>query len=324
MTVLNFPPTAGEATDGSFTYEENGVVYSWDGVKWTAEGDAAFWSRTGTTLSPTNDGDIVQTGGNPQSAVVGARMRGDIGTMFTCVPSNGVALGIYEEGKTQRNCSINSDGSATFGSLVQVNTEGYRADNEGVFSGQNAAGTVTSVIRGNGSATFAGNVQIGTTSQPSPTVGGSGFYSNSQGRMVLRMSTTTNTVGTQIATFYHAGSNNGGCGSISVGGGATVFATSSDYRLKENVKPLNNATSRLLNLKPVNFNFIGYDRTLDGFLAHEAQQVVPEAVVGKKDGEDMQQIDQSKLVPLLTKALQESITRIEQLEAEVAALKGGN
>jgi hypothetical protein len=67
---------------------------------------------------------------------------------------------------------------------------------------------------------------------------------------------------------------------------------------------------------------------MDGFLAHEAQAVVPEAVTGEKDAVDddgnpvYQGIDQSKLVPLLTAALQEAIGRIETLEAEVAALKG--
>jgi hypothetical protein len=58
------------------------------------------------------------------------------------------------------------------------------------------------------------------------------------------------------------------------------------------------------------------------------QTVVPEAITGEKDAVDddgnpvYQGIDQSKLVPLLTAALQEAIGRIETLETEVAALKG--
>jgi hypothetical protein len=70
------------------------------------------------------------------------------------------------------------------------------------------------------------------------------------------------------------------------------------------------------------------DTTVDGFLAHEAQAIVPECVTGAKDAVDAdgnpvyQGIDQSKLVPLLTAALQEAIAKIETLEAEVAALKG--
>jgi hypothetical protein len=113
--------------------------------------------------------------------------------------------------------------------------------------------------------------------------------------------------------------------------GATAIAynTSSDYRLKENVVPVDNGISRLQQLKPSRFNFIEEPgRTVDGFLAHEVQTVVPEAITGTKDAVDddgnpvYQGIDQSKLVPLLTAALQEAIGRIETLETEVAALKG--
>jgi hypothetical protein len=118
-------------------------------------------------------------------------------------------------------------------------------------------------------------------------------------------------------------------GSISVTGSATAYNTSSDYRLKENVVPVTDGIARFKQLKPSRFNFIGKGNpTVDGFLAHEAQAVVPECVTGEKDAEDAdgnpvyQGIDQSKLVPLLTAALQEAIGRIETLEAEVSALKG--
>jgi hypothetical protein len=118
-------------------------------------------------------------------------------------------------------------------------------------------------------------------------------------------------------------------GSISISAGATAYNTSSDYRLKENVVPLTGAADRVNQLQVHRFNFIGNpNTTVDGFIAHEAQAVVPECVTGAKDEVDAdgnpiyQGIDQSKLVPLLTAALQEAIGRIETLEAEVAALKG--
>ena len=110
----------------------------------------------------------------------------------------------------------------------------------------------------------------------------------------------------------------------SANAGATSYNTSSDYRLKENISPISDGISRLKQLLPKKFNFI-IDETntlRDGFLAHEVSSIVPEAVTGEKDAEEMQQMDQSKLVPLLTAALQEAITKIETLEAEVAALKG--
>ena len=140
-------------------------------------------------------------------------------------------------------------------------------------------------------------------------------------------------------------------GTITSNGSSTSYNTTSDYRLKENVEPMTGSIDRLKQLKPSRFNFIAdADKTVDGFLAHEAQEVVPEAVSGEKDAmrteeyevepaveatydddgneltpaveavmgtrsvPDYQGIDQSKLVPLLVSALQEAIARIEQLE----------
>jgi hypothetical protein len=88
---------------------------------------------------------------------------------------------------------------------------------------------------------------------------------------------------------------------------------------------LTGATDRLKQIPVHRFNFIADpDTTVDGFLAHEAQAVVPECITGTKDEVDddgnpvYQGIDQSKLVPLLTAALQEAIGRIETLEGMVA------
>jgi len=116
-------------------------------------------------------------------------------------------------------------------------------------------------------------------------------------------------------------------GSITTDGSSTAFNTSSDYRLKENVELLTGATERLSQIPVHRFNFIGSEVTVDGFIAHEVQTVVPEAVIGEKDAvnEDgsikPQGIDQSKLVPLLTAALQEAIGEIESLKARVAVLE---
>ena len=137
-------------------------------------------------------------------------------------------------------------------------------------------------------------------------------------------------------------------GQISISSSATTFATSSDYRLKENVDYDFDATTRLKQLKPARFNFIVDDTNtlVDGFLAHEVSSVVPEAITGTKDGmtatilytaedeetqgdnptksvgdvkeaskPDHQGIDQSKLVPLLVKTIQEMEARITALEA---------
>ena len=119
-----------------------------------------------------------------------------------------------------------------------------------------------------------------------------------------------------------------------------AFNTSSDYRLKENVTSISDGITRVKQLIPRKFNWIidESNTPVDGFLAHEVSSTVPEAISGTKDAaatqEDVdsgrsqtigdpiyQMIDHSKLVPLLTAALQEAITKIETLETKVAALE---
>ena len=130
---------------------------------------------------------------------------------------------------------------------------------------------------------------------------------------------------TKAIAFFTAGAERG---NITVFDSSVAFNTSSDYRLKENVVTDWDAATRLKELKPSRFNFkTDKDTTVDGFLAHEVSSIVPEAITGEKDAVDAdgnpeyQGIDQSKLVPLLTKALQEAMTRIETLEAKVTALE---
>ena len=118
-------------------------------------------------------------------------------------------------------------------------------------------------------------------------------------------------------------------GSIDHNGTNTRYLTSSDHRLKENVADMTGAITRVKQLVPKRYNFISDpdDTTVDGFLAHEAQTVVPNAVSGTHNEMDddgnavMQGIDHSALVPLLTGALQEAITKIETLETKVTALE---
>ena len=124
--------------------------------------------------------------------------------------------------------------------------------------------------------------------------------------------------------FYAQGSQSG---YIQINTSTTTYNTGSDYRLKENVVSLSDGIARLKTLKPYRFNFIeDKTKTVDGFFAHEVT-AVPEAVSGEKDAvdedgnPDYQVIDHSKLVPLLTAALQEAIAKIEVLETKVAALE---
>mgnify|MGYP001408792864 CR=1 FL=1 len=141
-------------------------------------------------------------------------------------------------------------------------------------------------------------------------------------------------------------------GSITLDNSAntTSFNENSDYRLKENVVNITGALAKINQLRPVNFNFIGKSVKLDGFLAHEVQAVVPYAVHGDKDGlqtvkdgdetsdgslvdeervaalptkqvPKYQQLDKSKLIGLLTAAVQELSAKNDALEARIVALE---
>ncbi len=146
---------------------------------------------------------------------------------------------------------------------------------------------------------------------------------NSGNCLVLNRHSSTGTI---VGIRY----NQSNVGSIVVTQSATGYNTSSDYRLKENVVALTDGKTRLNQLRVNRFNFIvDPTTTVDGFMAHEVADVVPEAITGTKDEVDSagnpvyQGIDQAKLVPLLTAALQEAFAEIAALTTRIETLEAG-
>jgi hypothetical protein len=198
------------------------------------------------------------------------------------------------------------------------------------------------------------SITVDTDDQIDLKIGGSDlvqFFGNGQ----ILFGKTTNNFGTAGVTFNDTGAKNGAVemiasgtaplainrlssdgdmivfhkdgssgGKIEGGASSTAYLTSSDYRLKENLDYTFDATTRLKQLKPCRFNFIVDESNtlVDGFIAHEVSSIVPEAISGEKDGEKMQGIDQSKLVPLLVKTIQEQQAVIEDLQSRVTTLEG--
>ena len=170
-----------------------------------------------------------------------------------------------------------------------------------------------------------GALLIAATDQTSTELQHISFAGNSQNGIRINSNTTNTSSAIQLSNDA-----NGVVGTINTSGSSTAYNTSSDYRLKENVDYTWDATTRLKQLKPARFNFIADETNtlVDGFIAHEVSSIVPEAVSGEKDATETytdnegneqtrivsQGIDQSKLVPLLVKTIQELEARITLLE----------
>jgi len=120
----------------------------------------------------------------------------------------------------------------------------------------------------------------------------------------------------------------GGIRQANTGGTPLVYATTSDYRIKTDIQPIETPLERVAALKPCRFHFstnpVG-SPLVEGFIAHEVQAIVPQAVVGTKDEVDddgkpvHQGLDQAHLVPLLTAACQELAAKAAAAEARADA-----
>jgi hypothetical protein len=193
----------------------------------------------------------------------------------------------------------------------------------------NSAGTSAYLVVHSGT----GNVGIGRT--PSYPIDVDSVGMTSAGRFNRYTDGSLRTL-----LIFRSSSNGSDVGGVYINNSSTSYNTSSDYRLKTDAQPMTGASARVQALNPVNFEWIVDGTRVDGFLAHEAQAIVPEAVTGTKDAmrtqdvydedgnvtgteevPDYQGIDQSKLVPLLTAALQEALTEIADLKARVTALE---
>ena len=236
------------------------------------------------------------------------------------------------DGSANQVLQTDGSGALTFATITDTNTQnqyaiscvdGDNSDEEKIRlsgSGHNGnttddivleAGTGLSIARSGDKITFANTVSAVDLSDISTAVKIERDMSSNIGIELKQVGlATANMIGFKSA-------NNATLGGIvsSTLTTSTTYGTSSDYRLKTDVQDMSSATARLLALKPRNFKWIAGDTRSDGFIAHEVSEVVPEAVVGEKDGTEIQLIDQSKLIPILVKTIQE-------LEARIAVLEG--
>jgi len=322
-TGLTVDLTSGSAAAPSLTFDANTGLYSpaEDTIGFVKGGvEAARIDSSGRLLvgtSSTSSSALFQVQGNSSSSTGDAIIQLRVGKNNVGI-LNGNSLGSIQFSNSE------STVSAVIEAVADANwntTNDYPS--RLVFSvTADGASSPTEAMR----ITNARKVRIdGATVPAAAKLGVTASLTDDNG--ILIKNSVAQAGGQNYMVFYNSSDNL--AGSIQHTGATTVnYSTSSDYRLKENVTPVSGAVIRLQQLKPCRFNFkTEPEKTVDGFLAHQVQAVVPEAISGTKDEVDAdgkpiyQGIDQSKLVPLLTAALQEAISEIESLKARVAALE---
>jgi len=303
-------------TAGSVGITELNVSDGSNGQALTTNGSGTLsFASAGTTINNNADNRVITGSGTANTLEGEANLTYD-GTQLSVLDTNaGTADGSISmaleksDFKFDLGLDHNNDGSQNF--YIRERHQG---------------GSNTNAVRLTIDA--SGNILIGKTSSDW-TANGIQFEKVSGTNEYFLISTRddgdthfqtrkNNATGSAMKFYY----NSSLVGNITQDTSSTSYGTSSDYRLKENEVAISDGIERLKQLKPYRFNFkTDADKTVDGFFAHEVSSVVPEAIQGEKDGEEMQGIDQSKLVPLLTSALQEAITKIETLETRVKTLE---
>jgi hypothetical protein len=246
-------------------------------------------------------------------------------TLASCaLAASGVGAGTYGDSSHVAQVTVDGKGRVTGASSVAINVPGALG-----YTPFNSAGGTTggSIVIGNTGSLFVGgtdqNPAIDSTQGVTLTPGSNTLpllSANQQGTAATMAVGRAIGTGGMISFWF----NGGQIGAINTNNGSSVvYNTTSDYRLKENVKPMRDGLADVMALRPVTFDFKA-DRakqTFHGFLAHEVQDVLPEAVTGEKDAVDpktgkpiYQQLDYSKLTPILVAAVQEQQREIDQLK----------
>ena len=301
-------------------------------------------AKTGGTLS----GDLTLDNGNADGAQLvlkssgysdwnwdnySGRLRAYCGSTeyFTINSSGNLGIGTSSPavkldiaGNNQATIARTYAGTTSFTQYIDDNVGGvYLAAN--TASGTNAKFLAFQTVPSGGSATeraridSSGNLLVGKTAVTSSVTGA---YVSSGGILNI----------TQPSTFSYANFFNSS-GSIigyiaNSGNTTTVYSTTSDYRLKEDVQPMVDALASIQQLKPCTYKWKSNNACGQGFIAHELASVFPDAVIGEKDAvnEDgsikPQGIDTSFLVATLTAAIQELKAELDAANADIATLKG--
>lgn len=345
MTITFTKPTVGASTD-TWGTTLNGII---DDIAGYLDGTTAItpnltagaWSVGGTAITPTAaelnildgvtattaelnyvDGvtSSIQTQLDAKAPTASPTFSGQVG-IGTSSPTSKLEI------QDETDISMNGDGTGH----LEIDGLGYNfavaldADGANLYTNSASRDIILGVNETQVMRVSNGNIYFGDKSTSASSDYGSMFYKDPVATATRVLYIARQAFDGDVAVWSRGGTK---VGSVTVTTTSTSYNTSSDYRLKEDVQPMTGSSERVLALNPVNFAWKEDGTRVDGFLAHEAQAVVPEAVYGEKDAVDAdgnpeyQGIDQSKLVPLLTSALQEALGEISALKDRVAALEG--
>ena len=297
-------------------------------------GDNTFATVSGTTINNNADNRVITGSGSANTLEGESNLTYDGTTfllsqatpIFKILPTTNGNDGVVEI------CGRSSDGSPTENrTQIKGEAEGSTANTKMTFHVENSSG-----VNERMSINSGGDVKVNTRM----FIDGDFDTSSTTFKLKAEFGGSSSEAGISINDKDGATNNphfvqfrrqNTIIGSISRNGSndSVNYNTSSDYRLKDGIVDKIDGIEKLKQLKPRKFYWkSNTDKTLvDGFLAHEVSDIVPEAISGTKDAVDEddniipQAIDQSKLVPLLTAALQEAITKIETLETRIQTLE---
>ena len=318
-------------------------------------GDISFYEDTGTTAKFFWDASAESLGIGTSSPAAKLDVNGTLACGGIVTIDGGTGYGNLEiGGNSGAHIDLKAPNSDDFDARLLTTGNGLSiSTNTGVGSVRLQHETATKLATTSTGVSVTGTLNVSDLSYTGNINGGyaaGNFHLDTQSQ--TNKGIYLNWFGGNAGTFCGNGAS--GFGPIN----ASAFNQVSDYRLKENIVPMAGSIARLKSLKPCNFNFIAGNplssswgtSTVDGFIAHEVQEVVPECATGTKDGmkdeeyevtpavkevlddegnvtteaveavmstrsvPDYQGIDQSKLVPLLVASLQEAIARIEVLE----------
>jgi hypothetical protein len=324
--------TEGYAVWSLVNYQTYRAITDHSGETGDPSADATNWAVLGSPAEFVQDpnGVITVSGSNVGIGTISPAKTLDINTASATFRVRNSSTGNDFSFKTTTGpvSVVGSEANASLGFMTN-NTERMRIDTSGKVLVNRTAAYSDGVV---GSPALQVNAVTG------------GFA----GLGVIATATTS----TAAVGFVNP---NGSIGNINLSGSTTTYNTASDYRLKENITSIEGAADIVKAMNPCTYNFKGDSADWhDGFLAHELQELHPRAVVGEKDemydeeyevvpavlgddGEEIteavlgtrsvpkyQSVDYAKLTPILTAALKEALTKIDDLETRLSAMEAAS